>query len=255
MFFILSKTVSYLVMPVTLICIILLASALIKNSKWKRRLFWVGLGMLLLFSNEFVANEIMRAWEIKTIAYADLKPHDLGIVLTGSTIPFLEPNDRVYFQRGADRVTHTVQLYKMGLIKKVLISGGSGRILTEDEPEANKFKKAMIMMGVDSANIMIENETRNTYESAVAVKPMLDKLHYREENCLLITSAFHMRRSLACYRKAGVELKPFTTDFYAHPRTFTLDALIIPELEAIVLWQKLIKEWVGLATYKVLGYA
>ncbi len=54
-----------------------------------------------------------------------MKPHDLGIVLTGATIPNRLPNDRIYFARGADRVTHTVQLYKLGLLKKILISGGN----------------------------------------------------------------------------------------------------------------------------------
>lgn len=254
MFFILSKTLSYLVMPISVVCILLLLSVFLKNPRWKKRMFWSGLGLLLFFSNDFIANEIMLAWEVKTKAYADMKPHALGIVLTGTTIPLLKPDDRVYFHRGADRVTHTVQLYKLGLIKKILISGGSGRLGGEDEPEANKFRKAMILMGVDSASIMIENETRNTYESAVAVKPMLDSLHYRAEDCLLITSAFHMRRSLACYRKAGVEPEPFSTDFYAHQRSYYPDAFLIPKLDAIIIWQKLVKEWVGLLAYKMAGY-
>src|SRR6185295_19056991 len=110
----------------------------------------------------------------------------------------------VYFGRGADRVTHTVQLYKLGLIQQILVSGGSGLLVREEEPEANKFKRAMVMMGVPDSVIMLENQTRNTYESAVAVRPMLDSLHMEAKDCLLITSAFHMRRSLACYRKAGL---------------------------------------------------
>lgn len=254
MFFFLSKTLNYLVMPVTIISVLLLLAAFLRNAKWKRRAFLAGLILLLFFANDFIANEAMHAWEVRTVAYKDMKPHNLGIVLTGSTVPNLKPNDRVYFNRGADRVTHTVQLYKLGLLKKILISGGTGTLTGEDEPEADKFRKAMIMMGVDSANIMIENETRNTYESAVAVKPMLDSMQYRAEDCLLITSAFHMRRSLACYRKAGVELEPFSTDFYAHPRRYSVDVLFIPKYEAIGLWQKLIKEWVGLLAYKLAGH-
>lgn len=254
MFFILSKTLNFLIMPFTMVCILLMTSGIIKNQRWKKRLFWTGITLLLFFSNDFISNEIMNAWEVKTKAYKDMKPHQLGIVLTGSTVPLLKPDDRVYFHRGADRVTHTVQLYKLGLIKKILISGGSGMLLNEDEPEANKFKKAMVMMGVPQEDIYIENETRNTYESAVEVKPMLDSLHYRAEECLLITSAFHMRRSLACYRKAGLDIEPFSTDFYAHPRFFYFDALVIPKIDAMVIWHKLIKEWVGLAAYKVAGY-
>jgi uncharacterized SAM-binding protein YcdF (DUF218 family) len=254
MFFFLSKTLSYLVMPLTIIFIWLALALILRNVRWKKISLWMGIGLLYVFCNSFLANEAMHAWEIETVPYADMRPHELAIVLTGSTLPFRTPNDRVYFQRGADRVTHTVQLYKLGLIKKILISGGSGMLLREEEPEANKFKKAMIMMGVDSASIMIENETRNTAESAQEVVKLLDSLHYRSEDCLLITSAFHMRRSLACYRKVGLALEPFTTDFYSYPEKYYLDSYLLPKLEALMIWHKLFKEWVGLAAYKAAGY-
>jgi uncharacterized SAM-binding protein YcdF (DUF218 family) len=166
----------------------------------------------------------------------------------------MSPDDRVYFQRGADRVTHTVQLYKLGLIEKILISGGTGLLTSDDEPEADKFKNVMLMMDVPEADILIENGTRNTHESAVAVKAMLSTLHLTADDCLLITSAFHMRRSLACYRKVGLNLESFSTDFYTHPTVYYPDAFFVPRLEAMMLWQKLVKEWVGMAAYKVAGY-
>jgi uncharacterized SAM-binding protein YcdF (DUF218 family) len=254
MFFVLSKVLQYLVMPLTVVCALFLLSVVLKNQRWKKITFWSGFSLLFFFSNSFVANEIMRGWEIKTPAYATMRPHKMGIVLTGATIPFLQPDDRIYFQRGADRVTHTVQLYKLGLLEKILISGGSGRLTEAEEPEADKFQRAMIMMGVDSADIMLENETRNTHESAVEVSKLLDSLNFRSEDCLLITSAFHMRRSLACYEKVGLALEPFSTDFYAHPGHYHIDAFIIPKVEALAIWQKLIKEWVGFVAYKIAGY-
>jgi uncharacterized SAM-binding protein YcdF (DUF218 family) len=254
MFFILSKTIDFLAMPFTWIVVIVIAATFTGNLKWKQRLLWTAMALLLFFSNNFLANEAMDAWEISTIAYDELPAHTLGIVLTGSTIPNRYPEDRVYFGRGADRVTHTVQLYKLGKIRFILVSGGTGRMVTVEEPEANKFKKAMVMMGVPDSVILLENETRNTYESAVVVKPMLDSLRISGSDCLLITSAFHMRRSLACYEKAGVDIEPFTTDFYSNPRSFYPDNLLIPKLEAFLTWQKLVKEWVGMLAYKVAGY-
>jgi uncharacterized SAM-binding protein YcdF (DUF218 family) len=83
---------------------------------------------------------------------------------------------------------------------------------------------------------------------------MLDSLGVKADDCLLITSAFHMRRSLACYRKADLNIEPFTTDFYSHPRYFYPDGLFIPSIDAMMLWHKLFKEWLGLAAYKVAGY-
>jgi len=253
MFFFLSKTVTFIFMPLSVIVLLFLVSIFVKRARVKKICFWSAFGLLLFFSNDIISNELMRLWEIPTRPYSEVKTYRLGIVLTGTTMTKEFPDDRVYFSKGADRVTHTVELYKMGRLEKILISGGSGRLRQEDEPEANKFRKAMLMMGVDSADIIIENETRNTYESAVAVKEMLTRMNYTDKDCLLITSAFHMRRSLACYRKAGLNVDNFTTDFYTHKRDYHLDA-IIPSLEAISIWQKLIKEWLGFAAYKAAGY-
>src|SRR5687768_908320 len=254
MFFFLSKTLTYLTMPLTIICICLVVSLFVKNLKWKKRLFWTGLIMLLFFSNEFIANECMRAWEIEATPFSEVSKHKWAIVLTGSTVDKTDPDDRVYFQRGADRVYHTVQLYKLGLIEKILVSGGTGRLVGASKPEADRFKDAMIVMGIPDSVILIENQTRNTFESAVEVKKMLQDFKVEDDQCMLITSAFHMRRSLACYHKAGLKPTPFSTDFYTHPREFYLDALIIPQLDSILLWHKLVKEWVGMIAYKIAGY-
>lgn len=196
---------------------------------------------------------MMRAWEIPVTPYAEIKKkYDWGIVLTGVTYNDKQPDDRVYFQHGADRVVHTVELYKMGIIKKIMISGGSGRLITVARSEADDLFKAMKLMGVPEQDIAIENESRNTYESAVNVKKLLKDEPVGEY--LLITSAFHLRRSKACFRKAGFEVDVFSTDFYTHPRYFTPDVFLIPRAEAIIVWQKLFKEWTGMVAYKIAGY-
>jgi uncharacterized SAM-binding protein YcdF (DUF218 family) len=254
MFFILSKIFYFLIMPFTVIVLLMVLSVVIKNERWKKRLFWSSFCLLLFFSNDFIANEVLRAWEIPPTPFSEMRKYKLGIVLTGVTLSDNALNDRIFFNKGADRVTHTVQLYKLGLIEKILISGGSGRLFKEAEPEANKLKRAMLLMCIPEADILIENETRNTAESAIEVKKILDNLGYAEHDCLLVTSAFHMRRSLAAYRKAGLELEAFSTDFYTHERTFDPEVLLVPQLEAISKWHKLVKEWVGIAAYKFAGY-
>jgi len=123
MFFVLSKTLNYLVMPFVIISAAFLVSGVIKNVRWKKRLFWIALGMLLFFSNEFIANEMMKTWEIKTKPFSQMTHHKIGIVLTGGTNIMQTPKDRVYFYGAVDRVIHTVQLYKLNLIDKILISG------------------------------------------------------------------------------------------------------------------------------------
>lgn len=254
MFFVLSKILVFLLMPLTLVAFVLLSGMIVKNQKIKKRLLWIGMGMLLFFSNEFISNAVMHAWEVDAKPYASLPKHKVGILLTGATIYGLKPNDRVYFHRGADRVIHTVQLYKLGLIEKILISGGIGKLFSEDEPEAIKFRRVMIMMGVAEQDILVEDQTRNTGESPIEVKKILEANNYKAADCLLITSAFHMRRSLLTYKKNGLDLEPFSTDFYGRDPSFAIDQLLIPQVDAIVKWNKIIKEWVGVAAYKITGY-
>jgi len=63
-----------------------------------------------------------------------------------------------------------------------------------------------------------------------------------------------MRRAIACFRKAGADMDYFTCDFRSHARTFTPDVLFVPKLEAVLVWQKLLKEWIGFVAYKIAGY-
>jgi uncharacterized SAM-binding protein YcdF (DUF218 family) len=254
MFFILSKTLNYLTMPLVIICILLLLSWILKNKKYKGLLFKIGLGLLLLFSNDFITNEVIRLWELPATPFNEIKKeYAMGILLTGVTKGNMTPDDRVYFQRGADRVTHTLQLYRLGIIKKILISGGSGSLTERRTQEADEIADALILMGVPDQDLIIENESRNTNESAVAIKEML-KDSVSSRDCLLITSAFHMRRSRACFAKIDWPCDTFSTDFLIHERKFTPDVLFIPRVDSLQIWHTMIREWVGMLAYKLSGF-
>lgn len=255
MFFLLSKILAYVIMPFVIVCALLVASAIIKNPRKKKRLFFSGLIILLVFSNDFIANEAVKLWEVSFTPYAQIKKeYAYAIVLTGVTKHEPGFHDRVFFNRGADRVTHTLQLYKMGKVKKILVSGGSGRLTDIGRKEADEVEEALWLMGVKTEDIIKETESRNTHESAVAVKKILEK-NTRPSECLLVTSGYHMRRASACFKKEGWPTDTFTVDFLSHPRNFDFDTLFIPKIEAMCNWQIIIKEMVGLVSYKIAGYA
>lgn len=253
MFFVLSKVLSFLTNPLVYIMGLFLFSVFIRKAHLKKRFFWIGFSLLLFFSNDFIANEVMNLWEVKATPYAQInKVYDWGIVLTGVTHNDRQPDDRVYFHHGADRVLHTIELYKKGIIKKVMISGGTGRLITAARPEADELLAVMLLAGVPVNDIHTENGSRNTHESALEVKELMKA--ETGSRVLLITSAFHMRRSHACFEKAGIKTDVFSTDFYTHPRYFTPDVLFIPKADAINLWQKIFKEWTGIIAYWAAGY-
>jgi uncharacterized SAM-binding protein YcdF (DUF218 family) len=119
--------------------------------------------------------------------------------------------------------------------------------------EADDLADFLKMTGVPEADIVIENESKNTHESAELVSKILAKMDGPKE-LLLVTSGYHMRRSIACFRKAGISVDHFATNPIADPRAFTPDRLLIPSLEAMGMWQILLKEWVGFVAYWFAGY-
>lgn len=254
MFFVLSKTLNYLTQPWVIIYCLLLASWIVRNLKWKKWLFRSGMILLLFLSNDFIANEMMNLWEAEATPFKDIhRSYAYGIILTGVTKSDYDPDDRVYFSRGADRVTHSVQLYKSGIVKKLLVSGGSGQLVARRKQEADEMAEALILMGVPEEDILIENKSRNTHESALEVKKMLETISL-PDSCVLITSGYHIRRSRACFAKVGWKTDTFSTDFQTHKRVFTFDVFFIPKLEAISVWSTAIREWVGFAAYWIAGY-
>lgn len=254
MYFFLSKTLGYLVKPMVIVCLLFLVSWFIRNKRWKKFLQLASFVLLFFFSNEFIANEVMNIWEIKATPFASIqRTYTYGILLCGTTREGTGPRDRVYIGSGADRINHTVQLYKTGKIRKILISGGSGLLIDRGTREADDLFELLQVMGVPPDAMVVENRSRNTHESAVEVAAMLQPLT-RPSDCLLITSASHMRRSLATFRRAGWECTPFPVDFHGHIRKYDFDVLVIPKVEAVAWWQTLLKEWTGYFTYWVAGY-
>ena len=254
MFFILSKTIYILAMPLSLVIICFLASFIVKRRKYKKRAYVTGILLLLLFSNSFIVNELLLQWEIpaKTIDSIE-RPFKVGIVLTGITNMEKSPFDRVYFNKGADRIMHALQLYKEKKIEKILISGGSGSLFNNKRKEADNLKLILIQANVPEMDILIEIKSRNTYENARFSAGILNQ-NFPGADCILITSAFHMRRASACFISAGINVTTYSTDFYTHDRNFRFNTLLFPSVHAINKWTILFKELLGLALYKLSGY-
>ena len=198
----------------------------------------------------------MHWWDIPATPLSEItESYPVGVVLTGIALTDRELNDRVYFARGADRIVNALQLYKTGKIKSILISGGTGRLDQEiGFPEAIALKDFLLLAGVPATDIILETQANNTYENAKFSAEILAE-RFPNQKVMLITSAFHMRRSAACFAKQGVEFDSYTGDFFAKDnQKFALGEFLIPNPDALNLWTKLFKEWVGMIAYKVAGY-
>ena len=250
MFFILSKTVYFLAKPFTWVVLSLLLSVLIPRSR--KQHLGVGLGLLLFFSNPWISNQVMRIWEVPPESIATLPTYSVGIVLGGLTTD-KEPRDRVHVSGSADRLLHAVQLYRQKKIKKILVSGGSGKIFRDQIPEAVLLERLLLLSGIPAQDIMVEAESRNTRENALNCAKLLNE-RFPDGEYLLITSAYHLRRAEACFLKVGVPVNPFATDFRSDAPKYTPDLLLLPSVAAVEGWEIVIREAVGMAAYAVVGY-
>lgn len=254
MFFILSKLLFYLAMPATWITVCLAYAVFCKNPKRKKIAVISSFVLFLFFGNLAIIGKAFYFWEPKAIEISKLPDYELGIVLTGVVNLEQEPHDRVHFNKGADRILHAIQLYKLGKIKKILVTGGSGKLTGDQRSEAPELKKVLLFCGVPDSVIILETESRNTHENALFSKKVIDSLGLKG-NKLLITSAFHMPRSKGCFDKAGIQTDIYPVDFNGMSTLeWTPDVWLIPSERAYIGWQILIREWIGSVMYRLAGY-
>lgn len=254
MFFYLSKILHFLIAPLTWFFIVAVAARFSKNAGRKRKFWIAAFVILVIFSNPFLANEVMKKWEVKPVNLkTGTRPFDVGILLGGSLRSYDQEFGRPVYSQSVDRLLQTIALYKSGKVKKILLSGGSGSVTRPDERESEIILKVLLQTGIPEHDIIIENSSRNTYENAVYTAEILKKL-FPNGRFLLITSSFHMRRSMACFEKTGLKTIIFPVDPRAHSHGYTPENSVFPHAGALLTWDALIHEWMGIVTYKVAGY-
>ena len=214
---------------------------------------WSTLIIFFFFSNGFIVNRLVSLWEVDGVKYNELDRYENGIVLSGM-FEYNKDLDRLSARRGADRIWQAIQLYRKNKIKKIIITGDTGYVLKKGLHEASQLKEDLITMGIPEEDLLIETVSRNTHENAHYTKLLIDQMGLSKKNNLLITSSTHMRRAQACFIKEGLYCHAYTTDHYnIHANPISL-LEFIPNHNAFIMWDKLIKEWVGYTMYSLMGY-
>jgi uncharacterized SAM-binding protein YcdF (DUF218 family) len=254
MFFVFSKVLHFLLSPYTWIMFMLIFALISKKAKRKRNLSIAGVVLLYLFSLPVIADRLINAWEVPAVSQDSLteKPYEAIIVLGGLSFWDHELN-RIQFNRSSDRIFQALDVYKKGIAKKIIISGGSGSMRYPDDKESIFIKNFLVGIGFKNEDILIESLSRNTYENALYTKDLIDELNMTGP-FLLSTSAFHMKRSMACFERQGIKATPYSTDRYSGEFKPHIEGFIVPSQSAINVWETLLHEWFGYFTYKIMGY-
>lgn len=255
MFFILSKTLLFLLSPFFWLVVLVLYAGFGKRKKWVTRSKWAVIGIFVFFSNTFIFSEFCRSWEVHGTRMESVQKHDVAIVL-GGMFEFDNELSSLSIRRQGDRLIQAITLYKSGKVDKVLISGDSGYITDRGLHEAKQVKELLILWGIPEKDILTEEISVNTHENAVQTKKLLDKSYPHYDKFILVTSGIHMKRALACFSNEGLDCTPFSTDLYtSQERNYYWDQYLLPNLDNFNMWNKLLKETFGFIAYKIAGYA
>ena len=186
------------------------------------------------------------------IAMEKLQRADVAILLGGSVGPQRPPRLAPELDDSIDRVWHAAKLFKAGKVDRILITGGNLPWQEVGTPEADLTADILVSFGVPRSALLIENKSRNTFENARLSRPIWEEGGF--ETGYLVTSAAHMPRALAIFRKAGYSVEAAATDFQV---SFPIAESILdwlPDDEGLVLTTNAMKEAIGMLIYRWRGW-
>ncbi len=253
MFYFLSKVFTFLLEPFNWILILGITYFFAKRyPKLRFGCKWVAVAILLVTTNPYLHNRAILAWEVKRPVTVAKQTYEAGIVLGGMAM--FDKKEQGYFGYTADRFIQIVKMYHSGIIKKVVITGGSNSFLLKEPAESDFVYQEMLACGVKKEDIIKENQSRNTHQNAIFSKRILDSLHIAPPY-LLISSATHLRRASRVFEKAQMPVVLYPAAFEAVDKKMLLSDYCVPDASLLFKWGSVIKEVVGLWVYQLTGKA
>jgi len=172
------------------------------------------------------------------------------IVLSGAEAPYLSTLwQQVELWDAAERDLAFMSLARQHPEAKLIFTGGTGSLTKQEYKAADVAKNLFAQQGFDTNRITFEKDSRNTYENARNSY----KLALPEQNShwVLITTAWHMPRSVGIFCKLKWPVIPYPVDHQtAKGHLFRVS---FEPLGHLVSLQTAIKEWLGLLAYRVSG--
>ncbi len=144
-----------------------------------------------------------------------------------------------------ERIVTAVRLQKR-LHTPIIVSGGA--YFDQKIPEAEIFKRFLVDLGVPVSKIYLEPKSRDTIENARYTQAICAELDFRDP--ILVTSSYHMKRSLLSFRKTGMQVNPFPVGIQSNkPAEFFWTDLLPTDYRNI---SYAIREYIGYAVYRYL---
>ena len=251
----LSKLVDLFSQPLCWIALLLLWALVVHRRRpaRSRRINGVALALLLLMGWQPLPDLLLRALETQygeIAPDADLHAYAGVVVLGGATESgrVAQAHSQPLITDAGERMTATVALFQHYPHLRFVYTGGEGMLLGSGPSEADRARQFFASLGASGPRMQYEALSRNTYDNVVmtAAMPGIDI----QKPWLLVTSAWHMPRSMGVFRKAGWNITAYPVDFRTSESTpWTSYSLT----DGPQRWQIGLHELLGLVSYRITG--
>ena len=188
---------------------------------------------LYLMCIGLVAERVLGGLEAEYSPPADIESSgaDVVIMLGGGAIPDVPDVDGpgALCASPANRLLTAVRIHRK-LNIPILLSGG--QVYSDTGAEAKIARKILKSLGVEDKDIIVETRSINTTQNAKFSAEILRKKELHKP--ILVTSAFHMRRSVINFEQQGIEVIPYPTDYLVTPNPVFHYTKLRPQSEALI---------------------
>ncbi|MEI7639259.1 MAG: ElyC/SanA/YdcF family protein [Syntrophus sp. (in: bacteria)] len=241
--FLLKKIVSPLFQPLSIVLVLLVSGLMLLWMTKKKNLgkifLTLGTILLLMASHGFLVDQLVVSLENRYLPLLDVKnihnSKDIKwiVVLGGGSLP--DPRLPLSSQLNPislTRLLEGVRLHRQLPDSRLILSGGA---VFQDAPEGETLAKTALLMGVSENNVVRENKSLDTADQAKLISSIVGRNRF-----VLVTSAIHMPRSMALFRKFGMDPIAAPTNYMVvkqsrfHPGMFFPDSGFLHKMEAAI---------------------
>lgn len=255
MFFVLAKVLGFVALPSNILVALGLLGVMLSVTRFARAGFNLAMASLVLLAIAGLSplgNALILPLEQRFPPWDGSRGAPVGIVVLGGALDTVVSGARgeIALTDAAERLTVVAELARRYPAAKIVFSGGSGQLIFQGASEAELAARMFESFGIARERIILEGQSRDTLENARFSKALVDPKP--GERWLLVTSAYHMPRSIGAFRKAGFAVEAYPVDWrtrgpadVARPFESVSDGLKRTDTA--------VREWVGLLIYRASG--
>lgn len=253
MFYYVAKIVWFFLTPSNALVSLALVGLFLMQTRRARlgqRMVFAAAVLLLVAGLSPFANLLILPLEARFAAFVDDGTPVAGIVVIGGTYDTEATNahGQMALNETGERLIALGELARRYPDAKLIYAGGGSEFTPDTTPEATLVENTAHQLGVARERILYDRRSLNTFQNAFYAKALAQPK--AGERWLVVTSAFHMPRTMGVFRKVGFEVVPYPVDY----RTAGAASLTRPFAfvgEGLRRTDVASKEWIGLLSYYV----